>query len=81
VIVEDTCGDGPTPQEGPCHIGHQGLPWLDIYVDGVSALQAEANACMQKITGIQPVVMDPGPYRSVVVGPVTEGGCFVFPDP
>jgi len=80
-VVEDTCGDGPAPQEGPCHVGYQGYPWLDIYVDGVSAPQAEANACMRKITGIQPVVLDPGPNKSVVVGPVTEGGCFVFPDP
>ena len=31
-IVEDVCGDGPTPQNGPCFVGHKGYPWLDIYV-------------------------------------------------
>ncbi len=80
-IVEDTCGDGPTPQDGPCHTGKNGLIWLDIYVDGVSSDKAVSEACMDKITGVQPVILDPGPVMSVVVGPVTEGGCFVFPDP
>ncbi|MCF6272072.1 MAG: hypothetical protein L3J37_02620 [Rhodobacteraceae bacterium] len=80
-IVEDTCGDGPTPQEGPCRIGYKGLPWLDIYVDGASSSKEITKKCMEKITGIQPVVMNPGPNMSVVVGPLTEGGCFIFPDP
>jgi len=80
-IVEDTCGDGRTPQDGPCHTGKKGLIWLDIYVDGVQSDKSVSEACMQKITGIQPVVLDPGPNMSVVVGPVTEGGCFTFPDP
>ena len=80
-MVEDTCGDGPTPQYGPCHTGKKGLVWLDIYVDGASVAQANSDECMQRITGAQPVVMDPGPNMSVVVGPVTEGGCFIFPDP
>ncbi len=80
-IVEDTCGDGPTPQDGPCHTGKKGLIWLDIYVDGISADKAESDACMKAITGAQPVVLDPGPNMSVVVGPITEGGCFIFPDP
>lgn len=80
-IVEDTCGDGPSPQDGPCHSGKQGLPWLDIYVDGVSSLPAKSEDCMKKITAVQRVIMSPGPNLSVVVGPVTEGGCFVFRDP
>lgn len=80
-IAEDTCGDGPTPQNGPCHRGKNGLVWLDIYVDGQSGGQADANTCMDIITGVQPVIMEPGPNMSVVVGPVTESGCFVFPSP
>ena len=80
-VVEDTCGDGPTPQDGPCHTGKDGLIWLDIYVDGVSAVKAISDSCMRAMTGIQPVVMDPGPNMSVVVGPVSEGGCFIFSDP
>jgi len=80
-VVEDTCGDGPQPQDGPCHSGNNGLIWLDIYVDGISSGKAESDACMVTITGAQPVVMEPGPNMSVVVGPVTEAGCFTFPDP
>ncbi len=80
-MVEDTCGDGPSPQDGPCHTGKKGLIWLDIYVDGVSVDKAESDACMNAITGFQPIVMDPGPNMSVVVGPVTEGGCFIFQGP
>lgn len=80
-IVEDTCGDGPSPQDGPCHIGYKGHLWLDIYVDGATSPKAESESCMEKITAIQPVVMDPEPNYSVVVGPITEGGCYVFPNP
>ncbi len=79
-IVEDTCGDSPAPQGGPCHGGYRGLPWVDIYVDGVSAAKEISDDCMTKITAIQRLVMDPAPTMSVVVGPVTEGGCFIFPD-
>ena len=80
-IVEDTCGDGPAPQNSPCHIGYQGVPWLDIYVDGVSSDKLAVDECIKKISGIQTVIINPPPNLSVVVGPVTEGGCFVFPDP
>jgi len=80
-VVEDTCGDGPTPQDGPCHSGKNGLLWLDVYVDGVSADKRESESCMQALTGVQPVVLDPGPNMSAVVGPLTESGCFIFPDP
>ncbi len=80
-VVEDTCGDGPRPQDGPCHAGYNGLIWLDIYVDGVSGPREISEACMSAITGIQPVIMEPAPNMSVVVGPITEGGCFTFPDP
>lgn len=80
-VVEDTCGDGPNPGLGPCHIGYRGHIWLDIYVDGARAPKEESENCMAKITAIQPVVMDPGPNYSVVVGPITEGGCYVFPNP
>ncbi len=80
-VIEDTCGDGPSPQNGPCHIGKNGLLWLDIYVDGVSLDKSQSERCMDAITGIQPVVVEPGPNMSVVVGPVTEGGCYIFPDP
>ena len=80
-VIEDTCGDGPRPQDGPCHTGKNGLLWLDIYVDGVSLDKSQSERCMNALTGVQPVVVEPGPNMSVVVGPVTEGGCYIFPDP
>ncbi|MBL4806027.1 MAG: hypothetical protein JKY31_01910 [Rhodobacteraceae bacterium] len=79
-IVEDTCGDGDSPQDGPCHIGKDGLPWLDIYVDGATSDAARADACSEKITTIQTFVVNPGPNHSVVVGALTESGCYTFPD-
>ena len=37
-IVEDTCGDGPAPEDGPCHSGaseHGGASiWLDMWIGG-----------------------------------------------
>ena len=74
-IVEDVCGDGPTPQYGPCHIGRNGLPWVDIYVDGRRAGQGAANACMRQITGVHQVIVAPPQDYPVVVGALTESGC------
>lgn len=77
-IVEDLCGDGNRPQDGPCHTGHRGHVWLDIYVDGRRAGNRAANICMRRITGIQRVVINPRPGRPVAEGPLTESGCPVF---
>ncbi|WP_254693110.1 hypothetical protein [Sulfitobacter sp. SK011] len=77
-IVEDLCGDGRTPQNGPCHIGYEGHPWLDIYVDGSEAGNQNANDCMADITGIQPAIVNPKRRYRVHAGPITEGGCQVF---
>lgn len=77
-IVEDLCGDGRTPQNGPCHIGYKGHAWLDIYVDGSVAGNQVANDCMADITGIQPAIMNPKAKYRVVAGPITEGGCQLF---
>lgn len=80
-VVEDTCNDGQSQQPGPCHGGYEGNLWLEIYLGGDMSDQAQAARCREKITAVQPVVMDPLPDKSVVVGPVTEGGCYVFPNP
>ncbi|HSG54645.1 MAG TPA: hypothetical protein VLA45_04250, partial [Paracoccaceae bacterium] len=58
-IVEDTCGDGFRPQAGPCHTGYKGNPWLDIYVDGAGSRRAASDQCMNKITRIQTVIVNP----------------------
>jgi hypothetical protein len=74
-IVEDVCGDGPSPQYGPCHVGYNGLPWLDIYVDGSDAGPHAADACMRRITGVHEVIVAPPRGLPVVAGALTESGC------
>ncbi len=78
-MVETICRDRIISQTGGCNIGKQGLPWLVIYVDGIGMAE-NATACASKISGIQTFVMDPGPNRSVVVGELTQSGCFTYPD-
>lgn len=74
-IVEDICGDGPKPHLTGCHRGKNGLPWLDIYVDGRQAGAGAANACMYSITGARKIIMNPRPNYRVSVGALTESGC------
>jgi hypothetical protein len=77
-IVEDLCGDGPKPQNGPCHAGWEGHIWLDIYVDGSASDAETANLCMEKLTGVQPVLINPRNGYRVVPGKLVEAGCLVF---
>jgi len=77
-IVEDVCGDGNRPQDGPCHTGRNGLPWMDIYVDGSRSASGAATQCARRITSVQSVIMNPGRDYPVVSGPLTETGCQVF---
>lgn len=77
-IVEDLCGDGPKPQNGPCHTGWKGHTWLDIYVDGRTMDPETANRCMVRLTGIQAVVINPRPGYRVAPGGIVESNCEVF---
>ena len=77
-IVEDTCGDGSTPQNGPCHTGYQGHVWIDLYVDGSNVSSAVANACMDNITDVHSIIENPGANYPVVVGSVTGSNCKTF---
>lgn len=76
-IVEDVCGDGNAPQNGPCHTGHRGRPWLDIYVGGKGA-RAESEACMRRITALQPLIMHPRRDYPVHQGEIVGSGCRIF---
>lgn len=78
VIVEDVCGDGNRPQDGPCHSGHNGLPWMDIYVDGSKSPSGEATQCAYRITSVQRIIMNPDRNYPVANGSLTESGCQVF---
>jgi hypothetical protein len=77
-IVEDVCGDGAKPQNGPCHTGKDGRPWLDLYLGGAKASVQEATACAYRITRFQTVVINPVPDYPVVPGEVVTSGCRVF---
>ncbi|WOI33814.1 hypothetical protein R1T40_03435 [Tritonibacter scottomollicae] len=77
-IVEDLCGDGHRPQDGPCHSGHQGHDWIDIYVGGRRMAEASVDACMRHITGIQPVILNPQPGHPVEPGEIASSGCRKF---
>ncbi|CUH88558.1 hypothetical protein PH5382_02494 [Phaeobacter sp. CECT 5382] len=74
-IVEDLCGDGNTPQYGPCHSGYQGHDWLDIYVGGRSVGEAHSDRCMYSITGIQNVILNPQRGYEVHPGEISTSTC------
>lgn len=76
-IVEDTCGDGATPQNGPCHTGYQGHPWIDIYIGGQNVSRSVANNCASRITDLHTVIRDPDPGYVVVPGSLAAG-CTVY---
>jgi hypothetical protein len=74
-IVEDTCGDGPTPELGPCHVPPSGATtWLDVWIGGSSGTKSSTDACMNKLTGIHQVVKDPDPNRPVKAGEIFSNG-------
>ncbi len=77
-IVEDVCGDGDHPQYGPCHTGHNGHPWLDIYVGGAEAGKAASQGCARRITAVEVVVRDPAPDYPVDIGAIAESGCRIY---
>jgi hypothetical protein len=78
-IVEDTCGDGPRPQDEPCHAG---LPhaadtastWLDIWIDGRDATLEQATRCAEAVTGVHSVVVKPPAGYPVEPGPILRDG-------
>lgn len=81
VMVEDTCGDGPAPQDGPCHDLAQAPPgttlWLDVWVDGRDGSPGDVEACAARLTGSggRTAVLDPPPGLPVLAGPVFGTRC------
>ncbi len=70
-IVEDTCGDGPTPQNGPCHQHPADTEtWLDVWIDGRDTDENTAAGRMDAATGRQDVIKDPPPGLPVHDGPI-----------
>ena len=77
-IVEDVCGDGNTPQAGPCHTGYNGHPWLDIYIGGSKHSAAQTDACARRITDLQRIILNPAPGYAVHAGEISASGCKLF---
>jgi hypothetical protein len=80
-IVEDTCGDGPAPEDGPCHSGveehGEASLWIDMWIGGEGGSESLARRCAEQITGVRVVVFAPrGDY---VVAPgqgvIHDGRC------
>lgn len=73
-IVEDTCGDGSAPENGPCHTDYPSpaLTWLDLWVGGQNADREASDSCMSQITGVHTVIRNPGSGYRVTRGEVTD---------
>lgn len=80
-IVEDACGDGNKPQNGPCHVGYpKGTNvWLDMWLGGASLSKSAANACAEKLTDSNGVmhtaIQNPAANYKVTTGEVSASGC------
>lgn len=79
-IVEDTCGDGGTPQNGPCHTGYPSgtTTWLDIWIDGQSGAESAVQDCASQVTDangeVHVAIQNPASNYVVVSGPVFQNG-------
>lgn len=79
-VVEDTCGDGKTPQNKPCHAGYPvgTSTWLDLWIDGASGSKASVKACASGITdgngAVHTVIENPTSNYVVVAGSVFQNG-------
>jgi 3D (Asp-Asp-Asp) domain-containing protein len=71
-IVEDTCGDGPNPQDGPCHTGAGAYGnaslWIDLWIGGAEESAPFVHRCAADITGVKAAVLNPGRNYSVASG-------------
>jgi hypothetical protein len=82
-VVEDTCGDGSKPQNGPCHVVDKGAAkhgatvWVDVWVGGQHSTRKQSDACMSKLTDgstdVHTVIRDPAPDYLVVPGDISNG--------
>lgn len=73
-VVEDTCGDGTSPQDGPCHDLAQAPPgvstWVDLWVGGEGQPKHVVDACMSRWSTARQIVVDPRPDLPVLSGPI-----------
>ena len=80
-MVEDTCGDGPSPEDGPCHSGAEEFGdaslWIDLWIGGEGGSAALAQRCAKAITGVHIVILNPGQNYLVAdgAGVIHDGRC------
>jgi len=80
-IVEDTCGDGPTPEEGPCHTGAgkygDATVWIDMWIGGKGESQSFVRKCARKATGVTTAIFNPEDHYPVASGHgvIHDGNC------
>lgn len=80
-IVEDTCGDGPSPEDGPCHSGVEEFGdaslWIDLWIGGEGGSAALAQRCARSLTGVHTVILNPGENYLVASGHgvIHDGRC------
>ncbi|MDP9890478.1 hypothetical protein [Pseudarthrobacter enclensis] len=80
-IVEDTCGDGPRPEEGPCHTGAAKFGnaslWIDMWIGGKDESGSFVRNCARKATGITTAIFNPQDHYPVASGHgvIHDGKC------
>lgn len=80
-IVEDTCGDGPAPENGPCHVGadeHGGDSlWIDMWIGGMGESASFVRTCTRTVTGVFAAVFNPANHYVVAPGSgvIHDGQC------
>ena len=83
--VEDTCGDGPSPQAGACHVPGEGAApgvetQVDVWIDGRSLSAGASARCAGAVTSSRWLIVNPQPGYPVQPGeiaakcPDLEGG-------
>lgn len=77
-VAKDSCGDGSSPQNGPCHTGYQGHVWLDVFVG--ASLRDAIRKCQESITDLHVVIQNPAPTYAVVPGAIFDTGCKQYGD-
>ena len=82
-IVEDTCGDGPRPQDRGCHnldsAPAGATTWVDLYVGGDddddrAAVQSCASTVTDGDAVLHEMIKDPASTHPVDPGPLFQDG-------
>ena len=79
--MEDTCGDGDTPEDGPCHTGAEEYGdtsvWLDMWIGGEDESANFARRCTREVTGVRKALFDPADNYVVAAGDgvIHDGEC------